>query len=546
MECSWPGRPRMGSVRVAVLTFLWLTVVGAAPISAQGITTSAIVGTVRAESGASVDGALVRVVNLSTGYATETRARVGSFLVQGLATGGPYRVVVSSLGYAPEVIDDLSLVLGEKRNIRVTLRTLAAQLDTVRISADDDQRRLPLAGGVGSSISDSSLHRLPTLNRDLYDFVRLVPQAGTRLGLTGGGANFRFNNYLIDGVSDRQLQGNNVLGPGTIGGKTISLEAVQEYQVLLSPYDARYGDFTGMLVNAVTKSGTNDLHGSAYGYARSAGLARPNSFVGRSAYRHEQFGFSVGGPIVRNRLHFFFAPEFEHIMAPAPGPYIGQAADATPALPVAADDVTRFASLLRAQGLDPGDGGRVTSLNPSVTLFGGLDIALPEWQSRVVFRDNYSSVDVTRFARPEGVLVFPLSSNAWMLRTTKHTTAAQIFTQMSTAIFNEFVLAYMDRPIIGSRYVRPPSIQTNVAAASGVGSACHCWRSSGGGGFDGDRGPHHVSTQLATHGRSGCSLRAIPISCAERQRQIRSLAISESGRTRERRRGQLFPHQGFR
>lgn len=471
MECSWPGRPRMGPVRAAVLTFLWLTVCGAAPTSAQGITTSAILGTVRAESGASVDGALVRVVNLSTGYATETRTRVGSFLMQGLATGGPYRVVVSSLGYAPEVIDGLSLALGEKRNIRVTLRTLAAQLDTVRISADDDQRRLPLAGGVGSSISDSSLHRLPTLNRDLYDFVRLVPQAGTRLGLTGGGANFRLNNYLIDGVSDRQLQGNNVLGPGTIGGKTISLEAVQEYQVLLSPYDARYGDFTGILVNAVTKSGTNDLHGSAYGYARSAGLARPNSFVGRSAYRHEQFGFSVGGPIVRDRLHFFFAPEFEHTMAPAPGPYIGQAADAAPALPVAADDVTRFASLLRAQGLDPGDGGRVTSLNPSVTLFGGLDIALPEWQSRVVFRDNYSSVDVTRFARPEGVLVFPLSSNAWMLRTTKHTTAAQIFTQMSTAVFNEFVWAYMDRPIIGGRYARPPSIQTNVAAASGVGSA---------------------------------------------------------------------------
>ena len=185
--------------------------------------------------------------------------------MQGLETGGPYRVVVRSLGYAPQVLDGLSLGLGERREIEFTLVFLPTKLDTVRVTANDDRQRLPSAGGVGTSISDSSLRRLPTLNRDLYDFVRLVPQAGTRLGLTGAGANFRFNNYVIDGVSDRQLQGNNALGPNTFGGKSLSLEAVKEYQVLLSPYDARYGDFASMLVNAVTKNGTNDLHGSAYG-----------------------------------------------------------------------------------------------------------------------------------------------------------------------------------------------------------------------------------------------------------------------------------------
>ena len=88
MESCWHSRPRTAAVRVAVLTLLCLTLVGSAPISAQGITTSAVRGTVRAEGGASVDGALVRVVNLSTGYANETRVRGGSFLMQGLATGG--------------------------------------------------------------------------------------------------------------------------------------------------------------------------------------------------------------------------------------------------------------------------------------------------------------------------------------------------------------------------------------------------------------------------------------------------------------------------
>jgi hypothetical protein len=471
MDPGWQSRSRTAAVRVAVLNFFCLTLGASDPVSAQGVSTSAIRGTVRAEGRDSIDDVVVRVVNLSTGYATETRVRRGSFLVQGLASGGPYRIVVKSVGYAPEVLDGLNLNLGERRDVDFTLASVANQLDTVRVGANNDRALLPTAGGVGTLISESVLRRLPTLNRDIYDFVRLVPQAGTRLGLTGGGANFRFNNYVIDGVSDRQLQGNNVMGPGTIGGKTISLDAVKEYQVLLSPYDAQYGGFAGMLVNAVTKSGTNTLHGSAFGYARNEQFARPTSFVASSPYRHEQFGFSLGGPIVRDRLHFFIAPEFERAAAPIAGPYVGQAADALPALPVSADTVTRFATLLRSRGLEPGDGSRVTSLNPSVTLFARLDLALPEWKSRVMLRDNYSSVDVTRFARPEGVLVFPLTSNAWTTHTAKHTTAAQIFTQASTSVFNEFVLSYMDRPIVGVGYAASPAIQAVVAPASGVGTA---------------------------------------------------------------------------
>jgi hypothetical protein len=476
-----------------VLIALFLTLGCSPPISAQGITTAAIRGTVRDQTGVGVNDAFVRVVNVSTGYATETRVRGGSFLVQGLAIGGPYRIVVRRLGYAPQVLDGVSLALGERRELDFTLVSLSGELDTVRVSASDDRQRLASAGGVGTSISDSLLRRLPTLNRDMYDFVRLVPQAGTRLGLTGGGASFRFNRYVIDGVSDRQLQGNDVMGPGTVGGKTISLEAVKEYQVLLSPYEARYGDFAGMLVNAVTKSGTNELRGSAYGYVRNEQLARTTSFVGSSPYRREQFGLSLGGPIVRDRMHFFIAPEFERAMAPTRGPYVGQAAGASPALPVSVDDVTRFASLLRAQGLNPGDGGRVTSLNPSVTLFGRLDISLPEWKSRVVLRDNYSAVEQTRFVRPEDVLVFPLSSNAWTLRTSKHTTAVQIFTQASTAVFNEFMLAYMNWPIIGADYARSPSIQASV---NGVGSAMLlAGPPAPAGGF----GAAQVSAEIADH-----------------------------------------------
>ena len=495
MEPCWHSRPRTAAVRVAVLPILCLTLAGFVPISAQGITTSAIQGTVRAENSGSVDGALVRVVNLSTGYATETRVRGGSFLVQGLATGGPYRIVVRSLGHAPQVLDGLSLALGERRELDIVLVPLLSQLDTVRVLANDDRQRLPSAGGAGTSISDSSLRRLPTLNRDLYDFVRLVPQVGTRLGLSGAGANYRFNSYVIDGVSDRQLQGNNVLGPNTFSGKTMSLEAVKEYQVLLSPYEVRYGDFAGLLVNAVTKSGTNDLHGSAYGYLRNQRFSRATSFVGSSPYRREQLGFSLGGPIVRDRLHFFIAPEFDHASAPTPGPYVGQVAGASPAMPVSLDDVTRFAALLRAKGLDPGDGGRVTSFNPGVTLFARIDLALPEWRSRVVLRDNYTAADATRFVRPEGGLQFPLSSNAWTQRTTKHTTALQVFTQLWPSAFNEFALSYMDWPMLARGYNRSPSIQATVLGASGGNAALIAGPPANAGGF----GTDQVSVNVAEH-----------------------------------------------
>lgn len=456
--------------RPNTLTLLCLVLGTPALGFGQGITTAVIRGTVRDEAGAGINGAFVRAVNSSTGHVIGVRAHGSTYSLQGLAPGGPYRIVASKLGYSPQELTGISLSLGDTKEIDFTLVSVARQLDTVRVSAKEVRQPLPAAGGVATSIPDSLLSRLPTLNRDMYDFVRLVPQVGTRFGMTGAGTSFRFNSYVIDGVSDRQLQGNNVLGGGTVGGKTISIEAVKEYQVMLSPYDARYGNFAGMLINAVTKNGTNDLHGSIYGYLRNEQIARTNSFVGSSPFRREQFGMSLGGPIIRDRLHFFVAPEFQRSESPAPGPYVGQSADASPALPVSEADVTRFAALLRARGFEPGDGGRVTSLNPAWNLFERLDLSLREWKTRVVLRDDISRVHVTRFARPDDATAFPLSSNNWSLRTAKHTSAIQIFTQASPVVFNEFLFAYMKRPIVSGGFTPSPSIQAAVVPPSDVGS----------------------------------------------------------------------------
>jgi TonB-dependent receptor-like protein len=433
-------------------------------LHAQAPTTSAVRGTIHVEHAMAAGDPRVKVLNISTGYALEVRAHNGVFRVQGLLPGGPYRIVVALLGYTSQVITEIYLRLGEEKNIELTLSPVGVGLDTVRVVAARGSAA-PIGSGTGTLISDSTLRRLPTANRDLYEFIRLVPQVGTHFGMSGGGASFRVNSYLIDGVSDRQLQGNNVLGGSATGGKSISLEAIKEYQVLLAPYDARFGNFAGMLVNAVTKTGTNDLHGSAYGYFRDAQLARTNPFIGNSQFDRTQSGLSIGGPIIRERLHFFIATEFQHAAAPAGGPYVGQGGKALPALPVNTTDIARFASLLQAKGIQAGDGSRVTTLNPALTSFERFDLSLPEMKSRVVLRDDYSSVKLTRFSRD--ALNFPLTSNAWVNTTAKHTAAIQVFTQASPAILNEVSVAHMNRPIAAEGYAVSPAVQVQVRSVDG-------------------------------------------------------------------------------
>src|SRR5262245_41111427 len=166
-----------------------------AVVFAQGVTTAAIHGAVRAENGADVDGTPVYVVNRSTGYRSDTRVRGGSYSIQGLETGGPYTVEVRRIGFTRQTRTVLYLNIGEWREVDFDL---VARLDAVIVNANDvDAFSLP-GRGIGTLISDSTLRRLPILNGDMYDVVRTVPQVGTRFGLSGGGAALRFNSYSLD------------------------------------------------------------------------------------------------------------------------------------------------------------------------------------------------------------------------------------------------------------------------------------------------------------------------------------------------------------
>lgn len=400
------------------------------PLVAQGVSTASLEGVVRATDGSDVDLARVSITNGATGFTVEAHVRHGRFLVQGLEIGGPYSIEVERLGFRTQRIAGLFLQLGEPQRLEVILDPAPIAVDTLRVRAAAPVPQVNTHGGTATTISDSVLHRLATLNRNLYDFVRLVPQVSTRTGLaasmSGGGVGLRFNDFLINGASERTLSGG--LTSNQNGGKSVPLEAVKEYQVLLAPYDVRYGNFAGAVVNTATRSGTNQFQGSAFAYWRNDHLARGGDLAPADPYEQVQYGLSLGGPVVRDRLHFFVAPELQHLESPAPGPWVGQPSTAVPPVPVDVADIERLADILGGYGLEAGSGGPVENGTPLRNVFGRLDLALPEWDGRSVVSLNYTRTRNTGFSRDEQV--FPLTSFAATSSMTSWTSSLQLNTAL--------------------------------------------------------------------------------------------------------------------
>ena len=441
---------------------------GITPAAAgQGVTTVGIRGTVRAESGASLDGAQVRVANTATGSASTAQVRHGRFLVQGLETGGPYVVEVRQIGYQPQSSRPLLLTLGEPLDLKFVMRPVSSVLDTVVVA---DARVLG-SGGTATLIPGSLVQRLPTLNRNFYDFVVLAPQVSTkvgfqRTGISAAGANLRFNNYLINGATERLVNGS--VSAGANAGKSIPLDAVKEYQVLVAPYDVRYGDFAGAVINTVTQSGTNELHGSLYTYWRNDRLARRGELAPSSAYEQVQYGFSLGGPLVRDRVHFFIAPELQHLTSPAPGVYLGQPATRTPAMPVRESDLTRLADILRDHGLTPGSAGAVEVSNPLRNIFARVDAAMPAWRSRVIAFVSSASSENEEFSRVASD-TFPLSSYSAGAATGIRLASLQLHTDLpgASGAHNELIVSHIADRQDQLTAVRQPLVHVLVPGIAG-------------------------------------------------------------------------------
>jgi hypothetical protein len=420
-----PGGPVAAIAAICLLSFIPL----AQHAAAQGLASGAVRGSVRSADGTGLEGAGVRVVNTATGFAVRTQVVGDRFLVQGLEPGGPYVVEVRHIGFLPQQSRPVRLTLGEPLTIAFVLQPAAVQLEPIEVK----EAVAPPAAGLGTTVPEALVQRLPTLNRNFQDFVALAPNVSTkvgagRTGVSAAGANFRFNSFLVNGADERIVNGS--VSAAASVGKSIPLDAVKEYQVLVAPYDVRYGDFAGALVNTVTQSGTNQFRGSAFGYWRNDRLARGGIEAGPSPYDRLQYGFSLGGPIVKDRVHFFVAPEIQHLSQPAPGPYVGQRSGQLSQLPVSEADITRLQNVMRDKyGLTPGSGGHVENGTPLVNLFARVDAAIPAWHSRVVAFVTSARTKDEQFSRSP-VDTFALSSYRFASDVGVDLTALQVHTDL--------------------------------------------------------------------------------------------------------------------
>ena len=285
-------------------TFLLLCVVS---FSFSQVTTSNIKGLILDENAQPLPGANVVAVHTPTGtkYGAATNFD-GYYNLLNLRVGGPYTVTISYVGFKDKVFDNVFLTLGKTENIDYQMTPDAETLDAVVITGSANGTFGSDRTGAETSVGRRELRTLPTISRSAADFTRLEPSSN---GNSFAGRNDQFNNFSLDGSIFNNPFGLDSPTPGgQSGAQPISLDAIDQIQVSVAPYDVRQSGFTGASVNAVTKSGTNEFHGTVYGFTRNetfTGSKVNGDDVLQPDLEQNQFGFSIGGPIVKNKLFFF-------------------------------------------------------------------------------------------------------------------------------------------------------------------------------------------------------------------------------------------------
>jgi hypothetical protein len=280
------------------------------------VTTSSMNGRVADEKGEPVVGAAVVATHEPSGtvYGAIVNQN-GQYTINGMRAGGPYKVEVSSVGYNSLLFKDVTLQLAETYNLSATLKESTEFLEQVVVIGTAKSKFSNERTGATTNIDNSQIAALPTVSRSITDVTRLSPYGGN--GMSFAGADGRTANFTVDGANFNNNFGLNDKLPG--GGSPISIDAIEEMQVVISPFDVRQTNFIGGGINAITKSGTNTFKGTAYVYHKNENL-RGDAICGeqitgaRAKDRTTTYGFTLGGPIVKNKLFFFV--NYEYVNTP--------------------------------------------------------------------------------------------------------------------------------------------------------------------------------------------------------------------------------------
>ena len=293
--------------KIRILLFFALVAV-AAMLTAQ-VTTSSMSGKIT-DGNESLIGATVQAVHTPSGtnYGTVTNPD-GRFTIQGMRPGGPYTITVSYVGYVAQQFNNITISLGETYSLNATLKESSASLTEVMVMGTASKFTTEKTGAT-TNVNNEQIQLLPSINRSISDIARISPYAN---GMSFAGSDGRSSNLTVDGANLNNNFGLSSALPG--GGSPISIEAIQEVQVVIAPFDVRQTNFIGGGVNAVTKSGTNTIKGSVYTYFRNQDMRGnrigDHDFGERDEESRKVYGATLGAPIIKNKLFFFGNIEYE-------------------------------------------------------------------------------------------------------------------------------------------------------------------------------------------------------------------------------------------
>jgi len=440
-------RPRRGFLRPALqaLAFSALISSGAA---GQSQTTSAVRGTVRDANGSPVSDAAVRLRHALTGAERSVlTSPQGRFLALLLQPGGPYTLRVTRIGYAESVEEGIQLQVGETYSVEVLLQPQAVEVEGVAVTVERKAIFNPTQIGPATVLNERAVASVPILSRDITDLAILSPLVRTTEngGFSVGGQNDRYNAILIDGLYNQDgfgLTAGGVPG-GQAGAKLLPIDAVAQYEILVAPYDARLSGFAGGVMNAVTKTGTNDWRVRTYVAGRHEALmgdlTLPPGPAEASGIERALLAASVGGPLIRDKAHFLIATEVEQRTQPPAGYNLGRDLPALvgiePAAMVALQDV-----FSRGYGVETGEAGTYPLAQTLGNVFARVDWNF-DGGSRLTARNvfAYASNDETPNRSP--FAPYELSSNAVFRTSTSNTTSVQYFSDFGNRGGNEIDLS---------------------------------------------------------------------------------------------------------
>ena len=427
-----------------IFLLIILLITSGLTISAQE-TNGTLSGKITNDKHELLPGVTVVAVHQSSGtkYGTVTGAD-GRFFLPGLRIGGPYMITISMMGMETQTKEGFSIRLGEPLQFNLVLAEKGKQLSEVVIKG---AKTGPKANtfGAGQNISRVQVANMPTVSRSIQDITKLVPQGSKDNSFAG--TNFRYNNVTIDGAINNDAIGfspsmGGITGSSGMAGSgtrtnAISLDAIEDMQVYLAPFDVKIGNFTGGSINAVTRSGTNKVTGSVYGFGRNAALTGkgPLGKMDNDFYDY-QAGLRIGFPIVKNKLFFFTNEEVTRRQDPAQL-LVGSKETANILSIKDAADI-RNATLQRYD-VDPGTAGAYNSYARSMKFFNRIDWNIND-KNQLSLRNNTIHSEAINMDRDQQD--FRFSSMAYQQVNDQSSTVAELKTRFNNQVSNSFIAGY--------------------------------------------------------------------------------------------------------